>query len=158
MPTIVRSINVDVPVQTAYDQWREFEKLPQFREGVKEGDSINTNSLYWKVEFASKGKEWEAEIADQTHPSASPHQPVGLTSGAVIFQPISDAMSKVLLELPYTPEGVVQNTGDGDRDGGGMEVLSARMQEKLERFKTFVESRGQEAGALLDYVPYQAFP
>ncbi len=160
MPTIERSIDVNVPVQTAYDQWREFEKVSQFREGVKDGDPINANPLYWKAEIASKGKEREGEFTEQTtgHPSASPHQSVGLTSGVVIFQPLSDAMSKVLLQLPYTPEGVVQNMGDGDGDGERMGVLSSRMQGELERFKTFIESRGQESGALLDYVPYQAFP
>src|SRR5688572_11241354 len=33
MPTVKKSIEVDVPVTTAYDQWTQFEEFPRFMEG-----------------------------------------------------------------------------------------------------------------------------
>ncbi len=64
MPTIETSIDVNVSVETAYDQWREFEKFPQFMEGVKQVKQLDTNPLQWKVELAGQEKEWEEQITD----------------------------------------------------------------------------------------------
>jgi len=125
MPTIKTFIEVNVPVQTAYDQWRQFEKSPQFMEGVKQGKHITTYRLHWKPEIAHKG--------------------------VVTFQPISDVMSTVVLQLAYTPEGVVENEEDG------VEVLSVRIRKELKRFKAFVESGGQVRGNWLASLPYHAF-
>ena len=36
MANIERSIDVDVPVRAAYDQWTQFEEFPSFMEGVEE--------------------------------------------------------------------------------------------------------------------------
>jgi uncharacterized membrane protein len=38
MPTYEKSVDVKVPVRTAYDQWTQFELFPQFMIGV---DRIN---------------------------------------------------------------------------------------------------------------------
>ena len=87
MQTIVTFIDVNVPVQTAYDQWREFEKFPKFMKAVKQGKPINTHCLHWKTEIAGKG--------------------------VVTFKPISDVMSTVVLHFAYTPQGVVETEEDG---------------------------------------------
>lgn len=125
MPTIETFIDVNVPVQTAYDQWRQFEKFPQFMEGVKQGKHINTYRPHWKTEISDKG--------------------------VVTFQPISDAMSTVVLQIAYTSEGVAKNEEDG------VEVLSVRIRKELKRFKAFVESGCQVKGDWLASLPYHAF-
>ena len=125
MLTIQTCIDVNVPVQTAYDRWRQFEKFPQFMKGVKQGKHINTYRLYWN-----------AEIADKR---------------VVTFQPISDVMSTVVLQLAYTHEGAVEHVGDG------VEVLSVRVRKELEQFKAFVESCSEETGNWLNSLPYHAF-
>jgi uncharacterized membrane protein len=71
-----------------------------------------------------------------------------INEGLVIFQPVSDAMSTVLLQLPYSPDEIVETTAEG------LEVVSSRMQGALERFKAFAESRGQETGTAIDSLPY----
>ena len=134
MPTIETSIDINVPVETAYDQWREFAKFPQFMEGVKQVKHFDTN-LEWKAEIAGQGKEWEAEITDQTPDNhiAWPCQPGFITGGAVMFHPISDAMSKVLLQLEYIPQDNVENVGDE------LGPMSLHMQSELERFNHVVK-------------------
>ena len=128
MPTVEACIDVNVSVQTAYDQWRQFEKCPQVIEGVKQGNDFNThtNRLHWNTEIAGRG--------------------------VVTFQPISDVMSTVVLQLAYTPDGIVEYLEDG------VEASSARIQKELTRFKAFVESCHRETGTWLDSVPYHAFP
>ena len=143
MSTIEKSIEVNVPVRTAYNQWTQFEEFPRFMEGVKEVTQLDATHLHWKAAIAGQDKEWDAEITEQT-----PDQRVAWTSrggaingGVVTFHRLSDARSKVMLQLEYAPQGLVENVGDA------LGVVSSRVQGDLERFKEFIEKRGRETGA-----------
>ena len=143
MSTIEKSIEVNVPVQTAYNQWTQFEEFPRFMEGVKEVNQLDDTHLHWKAAIAGQEKEWDAEITEQT-----PDQRIAWTSrggaingGVVTFHRLSDARSKVMLQLEYAPQGVAENVGDA------LGVVSLRVQGDLERFKEFIETRGLETGA-----------
>ena len=142
MSTIEKSIEVSVPVRTAYNQWTQFEEFPQFMEGVKEVTQLDDKRLHWKAAIAGKEKEWDAEIIEQT-----PDQRIAWTSrggaingGVVTFHRLSDATSKVMLQMEYDPQGVVENVGDA------LGAVSLRVQGDLERFKEFIEQRGRETG------------
>ena len=143
MSTIEKSIEVNVPVRTAYNQWTQFEEFPRFMEGVKEVNQLDDTHLHWKAAIAGQEKEWDAEITEQT-----PDQRIAWTSrggaingGVVTFHRLSDARSKVMLQLEYAPQGVAENVGDA------LGVVSLRVQGDLERFKVFIEKRGRETGA-----------
>ena len=143
MSTIEKSIEVNVPVRIAYNQWTQFEEFPRFMEGVKEVTQLDDTRLHWKAAIAGQDKEWDAEITEQT-----PDQRIAWTSrggaingGVVTFHRLSDARSKVMLQLEYAPHGVVESVGDA------LGVVSLRVQGDLERFKEFIEKRGRETGA-----------
>ena len=143
MSTIEKSIEVNVPVRTAYNQWTQFEEFPRFMEGVKEVTQLDEKRLHWKAEIAGQEKEWNAEIIEQT-----PDQRIAWTSrsgapngGVVTFHRLSDDKSKVMLQLDYDPQGFVENLGDT------LGIVSLRVQGDLERFKEFIEKRGRETGA-----------
>jgi len=143
MSTIEKSIEVNVPVRTAYNQWTQFEEFPRFMEGVKEVNQLDDTHLHWKAAIAGQEKEWDAEITEQT-----PDQRIAWTSrggaingGVVTFHRLSDVKSKVMLQLEYDPQGVVENVG------AALGVVSLRVQGDLERFKEFIETRGRETGA-----------
>ena len=65
MAKVERSIDVDVPVRTAYNQWTQFEEFPRFMEGVEEVRQIDDRHLHWRAEIAGQIKEWDAEISEQ---------------------------------------------------------------------------------------------
>jgi uncharacterized membrane protein len=143
MSKISKSIEVDVPVSTAYNQWTQFETFPQFMEGIEEVRQLDDNSLEWKAEIAGVERSWTAEIVDQ-----KPDRRVSWRStsgaqndGAVTFEPLGDNRTRVTVELDVEPEGVIENLGDA------LGILDRRVQGDLERFKEFIESRGQETGA-----------
>ena len=75
MSTIEKSIEVNVPVRTAYNQWTQFEEFPRFMEGVKEVTQLDDTHLHWKAAIAGQDKEWDAEITEQT-----PDQRIAWTS------------------------------------------------------------------------------
>ena len=143
MASVVESIDVKVPVSTAYNQWTQFEDFPHFMEGVKSVTQTDDTHLHWVAEIGGKDKEWDAEITEQT-----PDQRVAwnATSGAenagvVTFHRIDDETSRVTLQMDVDPEGLVENVGDF------FGVLDGRVEGDMERFKEFIESRGSETGA-----------
>jgi uncharacterized membrane protein len=143
MSVIEQSIEIDVPVKTAYNQWTQFEEFPRFMEGVKEVKQIDDRHLHWKADIAGKEKEWNAEITEQI-----PDERIAWRSregakngGVVTFHRLSDSKSKVMLQMEYDPDGVVEKVGDAAG------VVSQRVLGDLERFKEYIESRRQETGA-----------
>jgi uncharacterized membrane protein len=143
MSTIATSIEVNVPVRTAYNQWTQFEEFPRFMEGVKEVHQIDDRHLHWKAEIGGQDKEWDAEITEQMPDQRIAWKSIGgaINQGMVIFEPLSDAKSLVQLHVEYEPEGVVETVGD---ETG---AVSLRVKRELERFKGFIESQGRETGA-----------
>ena len=143
MSTVEKSVDVNVPVSTAYNQWTQFEEFPRFMEGVKSVTQTDDTHLRWVAEIAGKEKEWDAEISEQ-----SPDQRIAWhsTSGArnagvVTFHRLDDNTTRVTLQMDVDPEGVVENVGDF------FGVLDGRVEGDMERFKEFIESRGAETGA-----------
>ena len=143
MASSEKSIDVNVPVTTAYNQWTQFETFPQFMEGVQSVEQLDDRRLRWQAEIAGKEETWEAEITEQ-----SPDERIAWRSttgapnaGVVTFQHISDEQSRVMLQLDYEPQGVVEHAGDM------LGLVDRRIEGDLERFKEFIEARGSETGA-----------
>src|SRR5919206_2194933 len=65
MSTIEKSIDVNVPVHTAYNQWTQFEEFPRFMDGVREVKQLDDKRLHWCTTIGGKEKEWDAEITEQ---------------------------------------------------------------------------------------------
>ncbi|BCA56064.1 Cyclase/dehydrase [Nitrospira sp. KM1] len=143
MSTIEKSIEVNVPVQTAYNQWTQFEEFPRFMEGVKQVKQIDDTHLYWKADIGGKEQEWQANITEQVPDKRIAWKSQGGASnaGVVTFHRLSDLKSKVMLQLEYEPQGIVEQAGDA------VGVVTRRIEGDLERFKSYIESRGQETGA-----------
>jgi uncharacterized membrane protein len=143
MSLIEKSIEINVPVRTAYNQWTQFEEFPRFMEGVKHVKQLDEKHLHWKAEIGGKEKEWDAEITEQIPDTriAWRSRDGAQNAGVVTFHRLSDSTSKVMLQMEYDPDGVLENVGDVT----GM--VSQRVVGDLERFKRYIESRGQETGA-----------
>lgn len=143
MSAIEKSIEINVPVKTAYNQWTQFEEFPRFMEGVEQVRQVDDKHLHWKASIGGKQKEWDAVITEQIPDQRIVWVSQGSTknSGMVTFSPVSENKSKLNLRLEYEPEGAVEKTGDT------IGVVSGRVEGDLQRFKDFIESRGQETGA-----------
>jgi len=143
MPNVEKHIDVNVPVKVAYNQWTQFEDFPKFMEGVESIKQLDDKRLHWVATIAGKKEEWDAEITEQT-----PDQRIAWTNttgaknaGVVTFHHLSDETTRVMLQLDYDPEGVVENVGSA------LGFVGRRVEGDLERFKEFIESRGKETGA-----------
>ncbi len=143
MSTIERSIDVAVPVREAYNQWTQFEQFPAFMEGVEEVRQLDDTHLHWRARIGGHVKEWQAQIDEQVpdrriawHSTSGTHN-----AGVVTFHRLDNDHTRVMLQVDYQPEGMLESAGDA------LGVLSRRVQGDLERFKHFIEQRGSATGA-----------
>jgi uncharacterized membrane protein len=141
--SIMESIDVNVPVRTAYNQWTQFEEFPQFMQGVQRVEQLDDETLRWRAEMGGKVKEWTARITEQIPDKriAWTSTTGALNAGVVTFHRLSDDQCRVALQMDYEPEGVVENVGDA------IGVVTWNVKENLERFKAFIEQQGSETGA-----------
>ena len=143
MSTIEESIEVRVPLRTAYDQWTQFEQFPQFMEGIREVRQIDDTRLHWVAEFGGRRHEWDAEVTEQ-----KPDERVAWRNtrgrengGVVTFHRIGPETTRIMVQMDYMPDGVVEKIGSA------IGVDDRRVHGDLERFKELIESRGTATGA-----------
>ena len=142
MSTIEQSIDVKVPVRTAYNQWTQFEEFPKFMEGVAEVRQLDDQRLHWKAQIAGQEREWEAKITEQEPDQRIAWYGVGTTNaGVVTFHRIDDDTTKVMLQMEFEPEDWKEKAADATG------IVKSRVKGDLERFKKFIEERGTETGA-----------
>ena len=143
MATVEQSVDVNVPVRLAYDQWTQFEEFPKFMEGVESVTQLDATNLRWVAEVGGTREEWTAKIVEQIPDDriewrSTSGPPNG---GVVTFEPIGEQQTRVRVSFDYEPQGVVESLGSAVGQD------ERRVKGDLERFKEFVESRGAPTGA-----------
>ena len=133
--SIEESVDVDVSAAKAYQQWMRYEDFPKFMEAVESVSRVGAKELEWKAEVGGKTQEWIAEITEEI-----PEKRVAWASrtgahnaGAVTFHPLDTTKTRIMLQLEYDPEGVVENVGDA------LGVMTHRVKGDLENFKKLME-------------------
>ncbi len=143
MAKIEQSVDVNVPVGTAYNQWTQFEEFPRFMEGVKEVRQLDDQLLEWTAEIGGNEETWTAEISEQTPDERIAWHAIGgkTNAGVVTFHRIDDDTTRVMLQMDWEPEGAVQQAG------AALGLDDRQIKGDLERFKEYIESRTAESGA-----------
>jgi len=142
MSTMKESVEVAVPVATAYNQWTQFESFPQFMAGVEEIRQTSDTTTHWKTKIAGVKREFDAAIIEQI-----PDRKIAWASqdmahsGEVTFEPVGAGKTRVTAKMTFKPEGLVESAGDK------LGLVEHRMSGDLERFKEFIEGRGSATGA-----------
>ena len=142
MAQVLETIDVDVPVDTAYNQWTQFESFPRFMSGVDSATQVDDTHVRWKVTVGGVSREFLTEITEQ-----HPDERVGWKSvegpdhaGVITFQPLGENTSRVTAKIDWEPEGIVEHAG------ALVGADEARVKADLARFKDFIEARGAETG------------
>ncbi|MGE5621654.1 MAG: SRPBCC family protein [Bacillota bacterium] len=143
MSTVEESIEVDVPVSTAYNQWTQFEEFPRFMSSVHEVRQLDDTHLHWKATVAGKEKQWDAEITHQIPDKRIAWRSISgaENAGSVSFERISDTRTRITLKMSYAPETFSEKVGDT------LGAMKLQAKQNLSRFKEMLESRGSETGA-----------
>ncbi|MFJ9738277.1 SRPBCC family protein [Streptomyces sp. NPDC101166] len=143
MTQVEESIEVSVPVHTAYNQWTQFETFPEFMSGVERIEQRTDTLTHWVTDVNGVHREFDAEITEQI-----PDERVAWTTvagesrqaGVVTFHRLDDEHTKVMLQLDFEPEGLTETLGDK------LGFVKRQTKGDLSRFKEYIEERGRESG------------
>ncbi len=142
MSAIEESIEVRSPLRAVYDQWTQFEEFPKFMEGISEVRQLDDKHLHWVAEIGGRRHEWDAEVTEQ-----KPDERVAWrntdgkdNAGVVTFHRIDDDQTRVMVQMDFVPEGIVEKLGNA------IGVPERRVRGDLERFKELIEANGGQAG------------
>ncbi|HXH21709.1 MAG TPA: SRPBCC family protein [Dehalococcoidia bacterium] len=143
MAKIEKSIEVEVPLETAYNQWTQFEEFPRFMEGVREVRQLDDERLAWVAEVGGERKEWLARITRQVPDQVVAWESEGgvPNAGVVTFHRLGGSRTEVSVQMDYEPEDLKEEVGDK------LGFAARRVEGDLKRFKEFIEERGVETGA-----------
>lgn len=140
---VTESIEVDVPISTAYNQFTQFEEFPQFMSSVQEVRQLTDTKLHWRATVAGKEKEWDADITEQVPDQRIAWRSVSgvANEGIVTFEPVSSDRTRITLQMTYLPETIAEEVGDS------LGAVKLQTKENLRKFKMLLETRGFETGA-----------
>ncbi len=143
MKTVEKSVDVNVPVRTAYNQWTQFEEFPRFMQNIERVEQFDDKRLRWIANIDGNKEEWTAEISEQKpdqriawHNVSGAHN-----AGVVTFHRLDDNTTRVTLQMEYEPDGMTEKLGSA------LGVVSRNVEDDLKNFKKFIEERGVETGA-----------
>lgn len=144
MSTVIKSIDVDVPVSTAFLEWTRFEQLPRFMHGVVMVQQLDERHLAWRAQIFGVERVWELEITEMAaerlitwSSRAGPRN-----HGAIALQPLSSFGTRVTMEVHYDPAGFFEEVTDY------LGVLSRWVEHSLGRFKELLEQPYSALGRL----------
>jgi len=143
MTTVTESVDVQVPVSTAYNQWTQFESFSQFMDGVDEVRQLDDTHTHWVTSIGGVRREFDAKITEQ-HPDervAWKSESGPTHAGVVTFHRLDEAKTRVTAQMEIDPDGFVENVADK------LGIIDRKVKGDMQRFKSFIEHRGQETGA-----------
>ena len=149
MASVTKSVDVHVPIATAYNQWTQFETFPEFMGGVDQITQLDDRRLHWKVTVGGQEREFDAEVTEQ-HPEerVAWKSTDGKThAGVVTFHKLDEDETRVTVQLDWEPEGIAEKAG------AAVGIDDHQVSSDLDRFKTFIENRAKETGAWRGDVP-----
>lgn len=149
MSQVEESIEVEVPVSTAYNQWTQFEEFPKFMDTVDEIRQLDDTRLHWVVSAGGRREEFDAVITEQIPDTRIAWKSTDgpKHAGVVDFHKLSDDKTQVMVIMDTEAEGLVEKAADA------VGLVKRQVRGDLERFKKMIESRGEESGAWRGEVP-----
>ena len=143
MPNAIETVDVNVPVTVAYNQWTKFEEFPKFLSFVESITQVNDTLTEWKVKIGGVEREFEAQITEQ-----HPDERVAWNStggqvdhgGVVTFHKLAENETRVTVQLDW------QATGLMEKAGAALGIDNLAIKKDLANFKEFIEAKGTDDG------------
>ncbi|MEJ3403847.1 SRPBCC family protein [Rathayibacter sp. YIM 133350] len=136
-------VDVDVPIDVAYNQWTQFESFPHFLGGVREVSQLDDKRTHWKVSILGVTREFDAEIFEQVPDSHIAWRSTDgpFQSGSVEFTPIDAKHTHITLTIQWNPQGFIESAG------AALRLDDLQVSADLTQFKAFIEKRSHQTGS-----------
>jgi uncharacterized membrane protein len=145
MPKVQDSIEVQVPVQQAYNQWTQFEEFPKFMDGIQSVQQLDETHVQWVAEIGGASRQWTTEVTEQQPDEKIAWKTIDgevKNDGVVTFEQVGPNQTRVNVEMDVEGESTMENVA-----GNLLGVVKDQVHGDLERFKQLIERRDEETGA-----------
>jgi uncharacterized membrane protein len=145
MPKIEDSIEVQVPVREAYNQWTQYEEFPEFMEGIQSVQQLDDTHVHWVAEIRGENRQWTTEITEQQPDKKVAWKTIEgevKNDGVVTFEPVAEGQTRINVQMDVASESTAENVV-----GNLLGVVKRQVRGDLERFKQLIENREEETGA-----------
>src|SRR6476659_5452307 len=140
---VQQHVDVAVPVETAYNQWTQFEDWPEFMHRVTRVTQDDDCTVKFATKIWGKTKEFEAKIETQ-RPDERIKWSVaqGIThAGVVTFHELAPNLTRIEVNLDISPGSLIEKAARG------MRHIKRAVRADLHRFKAYIEMQELESGA-----------
>ena len=140
---VQQAVDVAVPVETAYNQWTQFEDWPEFMHRVTRVTKDDDCTVSFATKIWGKTKEFTAAI-DTQRPDERIEWRVsrGIThTGVVTFHELAPRLTRIEVNVDVVPGSLLEKAARG------MRHIKRAMRADLHRFKAFIEMQELETGA-----------
>jgi uncharacterized membrane protein len=140
---VQQAIDVAVPLETAYNQWTQFEEWPNFMHRVDNVSQEDETTVAFKTKIWGVSKEFKAEILDQRPDERIKwHVTEGFNhSGVVSFHELAPRLTRIEVTLDVEPGSLVEKAARG------MRHVKRAVRADLHRFKAYIEMEEEETGS-----------
>jgi len=140
-PTVImETIDVGVPLRTAYDQWTQYQDFSTFAKGVKSANRADDTTSDWQAKVFWSNRSWKAKTTEQVPDDRiawTSEGAKGTTKGVVSFHELGENLTRILLVIEYYPTGLFEKTGNIWRAQGRRARLD------LKNFARFITIKGE---------------
>jgi uncharacterized membrane protein len=140
---VQQAMDVAVPIETAYNQWTQFEDWPNFMHRVTRVTQEDDCTVGFATKIWGKTKEFTAKIETQ-RPDERIKWRVsqGIThTGVVTFHELAPRLTRIEVSLDVDPGSLIEKAARG------MRHVKRAVRADLHRFKAFIEMQEIETGA-----------
>jgi uncharacterized membrane protein len=140
---VQQAIDVGVPLETAYNQFTQFEEWPNFMHRLDQATQEENESAYFRTKIWGMSREFEAQIIQQ-HPDQRIMWNVSKGvqhTGVVTFHELADRLTRIQVSLDVEPGSLIEKAARG------MRHVKRAVRADLARFKAYIEMQGAETGA-----------
>jgi len=150
MPNAIETVDVNVPVTVAYNQWTKFEEFSSFLSVVESITQVTDTLTEWRVKVGGVERTFEAQITEQ-----HPDERVAWNStggevdhaGVVTFHRLAENKTRVTVQLDWEAKGLLEKAG------AVLGVDNHVIKKELANFKEFIEAKGTDDGGWRGDVP-----
>jgi uncharacterized membrane protein len=140
---VQQAMDVAVPLETAYNQWTQFEDYPEFMHRVDGASQEDDAHVTFTEKVWGFSRDFEAEILEQR-----PNERIvwrstnGLKhAGVVTFHELAERLTRVEVTVDFKPESLFQKFARGAR------YSKRAIRADMHRFKAYIEMSEEEEGA-----------
>ncbi|MEU1321085.1 SRPBCC family protein [Streptomyces tibetensis] len=144
---VEETVEVAVPVRTAYNQWTQFKTFPRFSTVVHGVEQIRPTVTAWTIGYGPLRHRFAVEIVEQDSDAYLAWRALEQNPshrGEVEFRPTASGGTAITVRLLLEPRGAARIL---NRSSRAARLTARLMQGELVNFKQFIEGLGQEGGA-----------